>query len=374
MMRADFVTGPFRRGFALRLHLLVGMSSTLFLAVVAFAMSRSVWQGRRPAPGLEVEPSAADITDKVYIRGEKVKAVFHLRNPTDRDITVRSIQTSCSCMVSAVEGGSKPPFVIPAAGQAAFSLSANTSRMLKPVQDFHAGVISAQDGKALPELPVTLRLRVDDPLRAYPPLVRLARASVDHPTEWSAVLATMSPDTSVDTPEVKVSDPDLMRASIVEIKPGMKVNDVPGCVPRYLLRVSILPQRGRAATTGSIQLSSRGRGLTEIPVECSFKEDYRLWPDSIDVEGQPGETIDRKLYYEPISSGWTDIHPVSLPDGVRIETGRYGDTTKILRLRITIPSKGPDGSRTLRREITLGFPGNDKLIRIPVDYSIFDRT
>jgi hypothetical protein len=372
-MRADCDSGVVRRGFALRLHLLVGVSSSLLLAVVGFAMARSVWQGRRAAGGLEVEPRVVDITDRVYIRGENVKAVFRLYNRTDRDITVRAIRTSCTCMASAVEGGSKPPFVIPGGGQAAFSLSANTSRMVKPVQDFHAGVMSAQDGKALPDLSVALRMRVEDPLRAYPAELRLAGASVDHPTEWSAVLATLSPDTSVDTPEVKVSDPDLMRASIVEVKPGMKVQDVPGCVPRYVLRVSILPQRGSAATTGSIQLSSRGRGLAEIPVECSFKEDYRLWPDSVNVEGKPGETIDRKLYYEPISPGWNDIHPVSVPDGVRIETGHHEGSTKILLLRISIPSKVRGDSGTLRREVTLGFSGNDKLIRIPVDYRISDR-
>jgi hypothetical protein len=349
-----------------RLIVVTGLAVVVLLAAT---ISVTLWWSGGSHPGtLVVEPKTVELTDRVFGEGEYVKFKFRIHNPFDRAVTVTAISTTCGCLAAEVEGGSPPPFVIEPKKTAEFWLKAGTMAMQQSVQEFLAFVAAERDGKRLADAVVSLRFKVEDPLRSFPASIAVGGAPTDQPIQRKLVLGTRSDSVAIPAPELQVSSPDAIRAELAQRPPGANVDEIAGFKTRLVVDVTILPHRGSPAITGGIKVLSKGRLLAYIPVECTFKQDYRLSQEWIDAEGLPGESVVRELYYEPHDPEWRDIEAVSLPSGLELKVEPFDSTTKVLRMKIRMPDLAGDGSAEAERGLVLRTLRGQHLIKIPIRY------
>ena len=351
-----------------RWSLILGFGMPTGIILVAIALGVRHWRSApRAGEGLIVEPNAAELFDRTYGEGEQVKSRFRIRNPLAKPVTVQSIATSCACIATEVEGGAPPPFVIRPHGSAEFWLKASTLATQEPVQEFHASVASDCGGRPLPDAVVSLRFRVEDPVRAYPPSIIVGDAPADRPIQRRLVLATRLAASSVPPLEVSASPSDLVHAELAK-GPEMDDLNVPGFKTRCVVDATVSPRRGGPATCGGIKVMSQGRLLAYIPVECTFKQDYRLSQDCIEADGPPGRLVTKELYYEPHVGEWRGVRVVSAPAGVDVKIEPFDATADVIRTKIRIPGPGARDSGARTGEIVLATADGRHEIRIPVKY------
>lgn len=345
--------------------LLATLSATAALAaVVAILLPRA---GVTPPGRLRVEPELADLSDRISKEAEPVSSNFRLVNPSESTVTVTSFGTSCSCTTTLFDERKQPPFELGAGEAVEFTLQAHPIPRAELIQDYHVYIAMECGGRELPDLIATLRVKVDDPPKANPPLLSRASLPADKPYEHQIELVTMSPETPLSKPEIVVSGDPAIQARLVEGDPGD--HESHGYAVRYTIAVAVTPGPDAAPVTGTISIRPPGGSDILVPVRCSFQKPFRLSEQAINVNGSPGSTVERQLFFEANQPGWTDLVVASRPDNIECEIEPFDAVTRVARVRIHIPPRDPGGAEIDDQSLIFEVRGHDSKITIPVRYS-----
>ncbi len=169
----------------------------------------------------------------------------------------------------------------------------------------------------LPESFASLSFLVEDVLKAYPDAIRVGEVPVGEPLRKKIYLYTVNDSKAEKTPSLRVLGDSSIKATIAA---GARA--APDVIPRdfkvkYIIDVTVNPGRGEQSSAGTVEVLAGDKTMLSIPVECWYKQTYRLSASRIDVEGRPGQSMVRELFFESDSPAWKQISIASSPEGVR---------------------------------------------------------
>ena len=343
-------------------------------AAVALAFALVLWmlphqEGSASATeALRIDPPKLDIADRSFYEGDMVRGRFRLVNGSAHPVTVKSIETSCSCLASVAEGGRKPPFELEPSAAIDLSLttSAVSNRGLKQTYDL---VITAESaGKPLTPQAASLSFQVVDSLKAQPQTLRIAEASPYKPAHASVVLFTHRDDRPIADPEIAVSGCTQIRVSLKQV--SQTYDDQRKLRPRFVLDVEVTPGEGAEPISGIIDVSAAGEPPTRIPVYCTFQQTIRFDPHSVEAAGRAGAVVEREVYLEASSDDWKSPHAVSVPVGCKVRIEPFDAVTNKMHVTVALPTQ--DRKPSTGDFIVLGPRAGKQTIRIPVHYTIED--
>jgi hypothetical protein len=295
-----------------------------------------------------------------------VRGKYQLINRSSKPVLVKSYGTGCSCSASEPAAGQAPPFTLMPGRSAEFVISTVLLATHEPVRTFQAVVDSECEGKALPGLLATMKVRIEDALLPYPPQVNAVSIPAGRPSPFQVLLATRQKETAVGRPSAIPSDPGWIHATLVE--QDSSDLDRSGLKTRYRLDVTLTPQYGSAVRSGRVTLQFGERTPIQIPVECSIKVPYRLSSDVITLRGRPGEKAETKLFYEFFDPALSAPRVSSAPEGVSSKIEDFDPTTKQVSVWSRIPKLSP-GSRPAG-DLAIQAGNNTPAIRIPIVYEV----
>jgi hypothetical protein len=207
-------------------------------------------------------------------------------------------------------------------------------------------------------------LRVQDALTAYPRDITVINAQSGESVRRKVTLFTHSSEGDVADPELRVSDPRWIQASISR-KTTSDMDVFPEkFAPRFEIEATMIPSEGTSSVTGKIEVLNNDQILLTIPITFSLKRNYRLSQDSVEFDGAPGETVSRDVFYESYAIGWRDLDVASVPDGVVLKIEPFDARTRVIRLRGRIAVEGHQEDTA----VVLVTRDHNNSIRIPVSF------
>ena len=321
-----------------------------------------------PPGSISVEPPIVRLTDRIYPENEYVSVKFHIVNPLDMPVMVTDLKTSCGCTTAIVDGGKNLPVEVSAKGTLDFQMKAFGTAKPEPFQTFVVNISSECKGRSLPDVTASLQFRVDDPLRAFP-LSLVAAGLPLRPARRSISLVTRSSSTAVPKLELKVSDPESIRADLNE--PGPVVGDSRGFKTHYTVDVTVTPKREEPTVTGIISVISGDRAIQTIPVQFSFVTPFNLSLREINVNGSPGDQVGKEIYYEAHDPEWRDVDVAYKPDNIGVAVDQFDKRTQRFRFTIKVPALGSlRGPITDEECIVLKSRRGSHEIKLPVRYEL----
>ncbi len=346
-----------------------------FLALLAAATSLTVWRVihvDRPEPDLPapvIEPSDIDMTDHAYPEFERIERKFRIGNPLGRPIVVTAIQTSCACMATVGEGGSEPPFTIPPNQGVNCLIRANPYAGDDPVRTYSCSVVSECDGRPLPVASVRLHVTVEDLLKAEPTSLALVCPGSEKSAVGSVLLYTKSRRATI--PEPRIEQPDLpnIEAKLTAWQGGAE--PLPSYVTRFKVDVTVTPGDSLAEPViGTVSVLRRDGEPLRIPVLCSFRLPYRLSPEAVEIAGNPGEQVEREVFYNALDPAWRELRTTSLPGNVSLDLEGFDPNTTVLKMRIRVPEGSTAPREGPHQNIRLSTADGQHAIQIPIRYSV----
>ncbi len=290
------------------------------------------WYPKRHA--LQLEPAEAELMDRVYPEFEMIQSQFRLTNQSESPVLIKGIQTSCSCTAAAIEPYAKFPVLLPSHQSMRVNLQINPRAKAEDVQTFRAMIASEQKGRALPERDFSLRVRVEDPLKAVPPSLSIALSEPERQVSRRLDLVTQSKLTKVGRLEVRTSHPRVIQATLRETKESSP--QFFSGVSRFFVETTLsLPEGDSSLLSGSIDVLEDGRVRIHIPVESYVKLPYRLSQEVLDVRDLASNVVDREIFYETYNPLWKDLEVQSVPKGVELSITRFDDSSQKLKIRVT---------------------------------------
>ena len=345
-------------------------TATLVGSLAILAGSGWIWGSRGmakvpPAPVLKVEPPVLDLGDEGFAEGSLVRGEFRLVNTSTSPLTVRALNTSCSCLASVVDGGKSLPFVIEPSASAGVMLTTTAASIQGLRQSYTVAIDAGPDGAAARDYQATMSFNVIDSIKADPPAVRLYEAPTDALPRGSITLYTYHNSRNVSEPTVRVLDTDRIQAKVTKLA---TVTDYDSRrMPRYAVEVSFLPAGRPEDIAGTIAIATPGEPSITVPCSCSFQRDQTIEPDRLDVPGKAGQVVERRLFQQFRRQDWREPSVVERPAGSSIEVSRFDDRTNLISIKVTVPDDD-DPRRRDGDRIVLASRSGDRKLSIPVHY------
>jgi hypothetical protein len=353
-------------GFSSRTRIYLATSALVLLAAsTGFAILLFARSGNN----LIIAPNKiADLTSKMYQTGTPVSATFRLVNPAGKPVLVKGYATSCSCVASEVEGGKAPPFLLGPGESAEFIVRTILQPRREPVQTFRVVIESECEGKPLPELTAAMLVRVEDGLMSLPESITAVNLPFERSQCPEVFLFTHSAVNSLRKPTLVVSDPEVIKAAVVE--KTSSILDKDRFKTHYAIQTTLVPKAGRSSFTGWIKVLVGDRLISNIPIRCSFKQPYRLSQDAVEIRGRVGETVTQTVYYEAADPSWNGIASISTPRDVQVHIEPFDKTSDVIKVTAKVFSKDQQISVDANERLEFAVSDTKQRITIPISYVI----
>jgi len=343
--------------------------ATVALVLLAASTGFAILLFARFDNNLIIAPNKiADLTSKVFEPGTPVSATFRLVNPVGKPVLVKSFLTSCSCVASEVEGGKAPPFLLNPGQSAEFVVRTTVQSRPEPVQTFRVLIESESEGKPLPELSAAVLVRVEDGLMSFPESITAVNLPFERPQCPEVFLFTHSSVNSLRKPMLVVSDPEVIKATVVE--KTSSILDKDRFKTHYAIQTTLMPKAGHSSFTGWIKVLVGDRLISNIPIRCSFKQPYRLSQDAVEIRGRAGETVTQTIFYEAGDSSWSGIASLSTPRDVQVHIEPFDKTSDVIKVTAKVLSKDQQISKGASARLEFAVSDTKQRITIPIRYVI----
>ena len=339
--------------------LLIVAGLTLLTPPVFHRMVRS---DQAAGGDLQITPRVADFGDRVFGEGDSIRARFRLSNSRDRPLTIKAVETSCSCMATVAEGGKSFPLTL--GPGASVDLMVSTIAMAtRGLDQTYSALIKTEDNaETVRESTVAMSFHVFDALQAEPAAVRIFEAAADSQVRSSFVLFTRRDPREIGEPAIRVLGSERIHA---QVRSSRSRDDGDRArLTRYVVDVSVEP--GEEDVAGEIRVETPGESTMTIPVSCFFRRDIRFQPAVLLADVSAGDRFRGEVYQEFASDTWKGPRVFSKPPGSEVSIEPFDPHTN--RIRVSLPARPDPGSRPGADSIILMSGDGHRTARIPIRY------
>jgi hypothetical protein len=322
-----------------------------------------------PRHALAIAPNAVvDLSSTTFEAGSPVSTTFRITNLIQKPVLVKEFVHSCTCIATEVDGGKAPPFLLGPGESAEFVPRTIVQPRREPVQTFKTVIESESEGKPLPGLTASMRVRVEDGLMALPESITALDLPIERTKGPEVFLVNYSAAKPPAEPSVAVSDPDVIKAKVVP-RTSSKF-DKDGFKTHYALQTEITPKEGQPSVAGWVKLSVGDRVISNIPVRCSFKKPYRLSLDTVEIRGRLGETVTQKIFYEASDPAWRPIACVSNPGNLQVTIEPFDKDCDVIKVTGKVLRADPHAGQRPDPRLDFAVTGSDHKLSLPIQYVI----
>lgn len=334
------------------------------LAVFGIVTGFVIFREREVPMPLVFEEQQIDLTGILLVSGEEVERTVILKNTSQGDIRLTSIESSCGCLTLAPKTQTGFPFVLRSGNEAPLLVRITTLGRLGR-QVFHVRVRGeTEEGSPLPHAALEIVADILPPLFVSPQAAHFFVAWKDRekPVKCTFVLADLWPEPGLGIKEITSSAGDRISWEVIPSRGELVIGDAV-LHKRHELMVIYRPEPSRKEFNETITVvpdNSRAKPVT-VRLWGELQPRFECQPESLTYHAWTGETQTRVIYYRAYDPSCNKVAVVRAPSWVTVACTPTKDG--VTKMTVVFTSNEP-GKHSGKIVINVG-DGQDEL-SVPV--------
>ncbi len=348
----------------MRKHALSGATATTL--AVTFAFGYWHWHGQERRDRPYIEPPLLDFRNSPIVRGEAVEAAIVLHNPTNKNLLLKHIQSTCGClMVAGNDQRLDFPVSVNAGAELPLRVHLGTGNAVGPIQHRATFQLSYFDNSPIEAIELALTADVIVPLLAVQDTFYGeydVRKRV--PVNVTVILVGAGPVHDVGIKHMTSSDPKRVKCDFVPISGEMDVGSFK-MRKRYELRLECTPDPHQDDFSETVTVLADYPNLKPLTIRVwgKVRRGYELSTREIVFAPRPaGQPRSCEVEFRWTDAADGDLEVDRLPNGIACEIKTPASDRKVLSFTM----KQTEAEVRLGAEVVLRVGRERELVRLPL--------
>jgi hypothetical protein len=321
------------------------------LAVYAVRMNRE------ERPLLRFDPDELDLSRTLYISGESIERVVHLKNDSTGPLVLMDMPKSCGCMTLFEGKESVLPMTLAPGAELPIQFRISTTGRVGLQEFALQAVYQSPTGRKHPKIWMGIKAAIISGIHAIPSAVYLeGETGRREPLEATVILADEWPEGGLRVREITTPADGRLKYELKPASGGVSIQGL-DLQKRHELRLSYTPADGVKEFDELVTITPENTRAEPLKLRFQgrIKDPFEFQPGSLTVyDAGDGGSVDRVVEYRYSRPEDAEPKVASVPEGVRVEEMPPAAGVKRFKISLRPSAASPGTAREIRFRIGEG--------------------